>query len=120
MTVGYEEIAVADAGQGVNLANGKFWATSKWNRMVTGMALTGSAAAGDTKVSIFYGTTKIAELKNSSTGLAIDTDKDLIPHNSNLFCASNDAISVIVDEAPSTNPIQLLLIISEIPSRGRY
>lgn len=119
MTIAQEQYAVADAPVGTNLANGKFWANSKNMRMISGVALVGSAAAGDCKLSIYYGTTKMMEIENSSTGVAVDTDKDLIPHNSNLACQPNDSISVIVDKAPITNPIKLLLVISEVPGYSR-
>lgn len=115
MTIVHETITVANAAKGSNLANGKFWETSNFNRQITAIALTGSAAADDTQLSIFYGTTKIGEIRNSSTGLAVDVDKDLVPHNSQLFCPRGAKMSIVVDTAPVTNPIKLLLVIAELP-----
>lgn len=114
MTLVHETIPIASAVKNTNLAAGKFWESAAWNRAITAIALTGSAAADDTQLSIFYGTTKIGEVRNSSTGLAVDTDKDLIPHNSNLVCRRGDKISVVVDTAPQTNPIKLVMVISEV------
>lgn len=114
MVLVHDTIPIASATKNTNLAAGKFWESSNWQRMITAIALTGSAAVDDTQLSIYYGTTKIGELRNSSTGLAVDVDKDLIPHNSQLVCARGDKISIMVDTAPVTNPIKLMIVISEV------
>lgn len=114
MTIVHETYTVAQASKNANLAAGKFWESGTTFRQITGIALTGSTAADDTQISVYYGTTKMMEFRNSATGLAVDTDKDLVPHNSTLACPPNAKISVMVDTAPNTNPIKLMLVIAEL------
>jgi len=115
MTVTWETFTAAKAAKGENLANGLFWEKSQYTRQITGIALVGSTAAGDTIIGIYYGTTKVMQITNSSTGVAVDTDKDLIPHNSSLACPAGVDIRVVVETAPNTNPIAIELIIAELP-----
>ena len=112
MGLHFVEIAVADAGVGKNLADGKVWQKGKRVRQVKRIGLSGSAAIGDTKLSISYGTVKVAEVLNTDTGL--DVDKTKMYWLSTKFVSPRETpINVIVDDAPATSPIMLVLDIKE-------
>jgi len=65
----------------------------------------GSAAALDTLVRILIGTRRLADLYNTGTGMANRDDMFQI----NATVAANEEISAIIVDAPSTNPINLVL-----------
>lgn len=98
-------VAAAVAVLGYDLLTGSVFKQSTERRYLKGAALAGSAAAGDTKISILKGTTKIGELYNVTTGF---------PTTDHLFgigewILPNDEITAEITDAPATNPINLNL-----------
>lgn len=96
--------AAANAPVGSDLISGETWRISNAPRRLTGVMLTGSAAAGDTKVSLFAGNLRIGEFYNSAMGspqALRDTFRvaAIIPGGMPLVAQ--------VDDAPATNPIYL-------------
>lgn len=120
MTVFQREIAVADAPAKKDLlSNDKSWVNKPVPRRVVAFGLTGSAAADDTQLDLYYGSEKMAEIINHRTGVAFDTDQDLLPCPSAAYCGAGEDISLIVVDAPATNPIKLVLVIEELPGGAR-
>jgi len=73
-------------------------------RVIRSLALTGSAAVGDTQVDIKVGDRVIATLYNSSLGFATaDADQFKTQYRVN----AGSPISAVVTDAPATNPINL-------------
>ena len=103
--LGQASVAAATAVIGYDLANGQTWKQSMARRRLRGCALAGSAAAGDTEVHIFRGSVKIGELFNTATGFP--TRDHLFPIGSDI--PPGEEISVLVVDAPATNPINPLL-----------
>ena len=93
--------AAAVAVLGFNLLQGSVFDQVSFPRMLRGAALAGSAAALDSKVEIFVGTNKVAELFNSATG-APNRDH-LFPINAHV--GAGEEVSAIVVHAPATNPL---------------
>lgn len=75
-------------------------------RTIRGLALVGSAAAGDARVQVKVGATVVATLYNTATGFPT-ADASLFPTQYHVPAGS--PISVIVDDAPATNPLNLLI-----------
>lgn len=99
--IGQFSVAAATAVVGYNLATGQTWRSAPFNRRLSGMGLTGSAAALDTHVRIMAGQQEIGDMFNSATG-AVNRDAmfgvgALIPGGVELM--------VLVDDAAASNPI---------------
>ena len=103
--LGSNSIAAATAVIGYDLSTGQTWKQSIRPRTLRGAALAGSAAAGDTKVEIFRGSVKVAELYNTATGFP--TRDHLFPVGA--MIPGGEEISVLVVDAPASNPINPLL-----------
>lgn len=111
MGVGQNSVAAATAVVGYDLAGGTQWQQQSVDRALTGFALCGSAAAADTKISLYVDTVKIGEFYLITTG--VPTMDHLIPLDNN-FVPAGAQIHVYVDDAPATNPVNVLLTWDEI------
>ncbi len=106
MGVGQASVPAATAVIGYDLATGQIWQQNAGgDRALTGFGVKGSAAAGDTKVSLFIDTVKIGEFFNVSTGFPNRDDTVSI----DAYCPAGSQIHIYVDDAPATNPINTLL-----------
>jgi hypothetical protein len=106
MGVGQASVAAATAVLGHDLANGQIFQQQSVDRALTGFAITGSAAAGDTKVDLYIDTVKIGEFFNTTTGFP--TQDHLVKLAGN-FIPSGAQIHCYVTDAPATNPINIML-----------
>ena len=105
MGMGQVSVAAATAALGYDLTTGQIWATSSDDRIITGFAITGSAAAGDTKVDVFIDQVKILEAYNTTTGFPTRDHFYAL----DAFCPAGSKISVIVTDAASTNPVNVVV-----------
>lgn len=105
MGMGQTSVAAATAALGYDLTTGQIWATSSNDRALTGFAMAGSAAAGDTKVDVYVDQVKIGEFYNTATGFP--TKDHFYPLDAGVPAGSK--ISVIVSDAASTNPINIVV-----------
>ena len=101
-------IAAATAIVDYDLYTGVPGAEIKTGQRVSGVALKGSAAAGDTRVRFMAGDTVVAWIYNNNTG-APGRD-DIIPVDY-LHRGPSAKLYGIVTDAPATNPIFALTII---------
>jgi len=74
-------------------------------RTLRAVGLAGSAAAGDAQVAILINQTEVARVYNNATGFP---NADSLKHVGAQVPA-NAEISVVVTDAPATNPLNLLL-----------
>ena len=105
---GVVEVSVAAATATVDydlLRNTKY-KQSQMARRLRGVALKGSAAAGDTKVAAYVGTDEKGTVYNTGTGFP-DRD-DVKPID--VIVPAGAELAVYVTDAPSTNPINLMLL----------
>jgi len=98
-------VAAATAVLGADLMNGSVFKQSTNRRYLRGVALAGSAAAGDTKIELLKGSVRIAEVFNVTTGFP--TRDHLFPVGE--WIDANDEITATVTDAAATNPINMLL-----------
>jgi len=75
-------------------------------RVLRAIALTGSAAAGDTAVDFKVGNRTVATLFNTATGFPTN-DASKFPTSYSVPAGS--PVSVIVTDAPATNALNLLI-----------
>lgn len=108
--IGQISVAAASASVGTDLFEGEIWQQSPVPRVLARVGLAGSAAALDTKVSVFIGTVKVAEMYNSATG-AVLINEHMIPLGEAV--PPNEKIHMYVDDAPDTNPINAIVEILE-------
>lgn len=102
-------VAAATAVVGYDLAVDQRWKEQPNNRVLVGVALRGSVAAGDTEVDLYVDETRIATLFNNSTGFP-DND-DVV--SMNILVPGGAEFSAVVQDAPATNPINLRVDFAE-------
>lgn len=107
MGVGQFSVAAATAVVGYDLAKDQIWQRSAIARALMGFGLKGSAAANDSKVSLYIDTVKIAEFYNTDTGFP--NMDNVIPLDGNYVPPGCD-IHIYVDDAPATNPINGIIV----------
>jgi len=98
-------IAAATAVLDFNLLANNQHRQSNRTRRLRSVALRGSAAAGDTKVSISVNQTEIASIYNSGTGFPNRDDLKGVGES----IPPQSEISAVITDAPATNPINLML-----------
>lgn len=100
-------VPAATAVLGYNLlANRPDISVSARARVLRGLAVTGSAAVGDARVSVKVGNTVVATLYNTATGFPTN-DASKFP--TSFAVPPGSPLSVEVTDAPATNPLNLLL-----------
>lgn len=105
MGMGQASVAANLATLGYDLTTGNVWAIAGNDRALTGFAITGSAAAGDTKVAVYVDQVLVGEFYNTTTGFPTrDHFYDL-----DAFVPAGSKISVIVTDAASANPVNIIL-----------
>jgi hypothetical protein len=107
MGIGVNSVAAATAVVGYDLASATIWQQTSSPRVLTGISLTGSAAAGDTKVDLFVDQVKIAEFFNSKTGFP---NRDDVKGLSGNYVPPGAQLHIFVTDAPATNPINVELL----------
>jgi hypothetical protein len=110
MGIGQVSVAAATAVLGYDLTSGTLWAVQGNRRIITGIAVTGSAAAGDAKLDLYVDQVKVGEFFNTTTGFPT---KDHF-YNISAFVPAGSKISMIVTDAASTNPLNVVLQWSDV------
>jgi len=105
MGVGQVSVAAATAILSADLTNGQTWAVSGEDRALTGFAITGSAAAGDTAVQLFVDQALVGTFYNTTTGYPT---KDHF-YEVDAFVPAGSKISIIVTDAAASNPINCVV-----------
>jgi len=107
MALSILSIAAATAVVGYDLlTNRPDIQNSARSRVLRALALTGSAAAGDTVVEIKVSNRTVATLYNTATGFPTN-DASKFPTSYSVPAGS--PLSVIVTDAPATNALNLLV-----------
>lgn len=109
-----EEVSIAAASAPVDtdiLKDSDFRQAPKGmgSRRVIGVALTGSAAAGDTVAELKNGQTLIARLRSRATGFA--TRDHVLPLD--YVLPAGDELACKITDAPATNAINLLVLFGD-------
>ena len=103
-------VAAATAILDAALLAGERFKRTPQNRTLEGVALRGSAAAGDTRISLHIDEVRVGSFFNN--GLAFPNNDDLLPIES-LFIPGGAELQAIVEDAATTNPINLMLALED-------
>ena len=114
MTIVFEKYTAAQCAADANLAEGKDWQKSNVPRRVKRVMMSGSAALWDTRVDLYYGSEKVMELRNTSTGGPLKPLDSAFWHPSKLVLMAGVPLNMIVVDAAATNPVYLYLDIAEL------
>lgn len=98
-------IAAATAVVGYDLLSGESWTVDGRDRVVRGIALAGSAAAGDTIIEVKAASNVIAKKYNQTTGFP--NRDNMLPVNGRI--PAGQKITAPVVDAAATNAINLIL-----------
>jgi len=115
MGVGQVSVAAATAVVGYDLlASGtgpRFARMAGIDRVITGVGLCGSAAAGDTEVHVYVEDVFAGNFYNTTTGFPT------VDHvcKTKIAVPANAQIRAVVNDAPATNPANLLILWDELP-----
>ena len=104
-------VAAATAILNADLLTGERFKRTPQNRTLEGVALRGSAAAGDTEIEMFIDEVRIGSFFNNAT--AFPNNDDLLPLES-LFIPGGAELQAIVIDAATTNPVNLMLSLQDV------
>lgn len=113
MAVWEDSIAAATAVVGYDLLSGLPMArTSGAPRVIRSGGMAGSAAALDTRADVFVGGSKIGQLFNKATGHVLQDAH--VSDFGDAFIPAGEPLSLVIADAPATNPINFQLVVEEI------
>lgn len=95
-------IAAATAVVGYDLLVNERRQQVEYTRVLETLKLTGSGAAGDTKVDLFVGDSFIGAFFNTNTGFGNNDDEQIL---NGVIVYPGEKIHLFVTDAPTTNPI---------------
>ena len=104
-------VAAAVAILNADLLAGERYKRTPQNRTLEGLALTGSAAIGDSEVEIFIDEIRVGSFFNNA--LDFPNNDHLIPLES-LFIPGGAELQAIVIDAAATNPLNLMLSMEDV------
>lgn len=81
-------------------------------RVLRSAGVAGSAAAQDARVGVLVGGVKIGQLYNGATG-GVSGDRDMTDFG-DAWIPPGESLSVLVEDAPATNPLNLRIVIEEM------
>lgn len=98
-------VAAATAVVGYDLIADEPLRQAGYDRNVRGLALAGSAAAGDSKVKLMVGNVEVATAYNKATGFP--TRDHMVPMGAKV--PGGTEVRVVVTDAPATNPLNVIV-----------
>lgn len=106
MAVGEISVAAATAVVGYDLFQNQNWQVTSYPRVLTGIGMAGSAAALDTEVDLIVDGIRHGNFFNTATGAVL---MDAHRREIEVEVAAGAKVSLIVKDAPGTNPINVVL-----------
>lgn len=100
--IGQVSVAAATAIVGYDCFTNEKWNVSGRNRLLRGVAMAGSTAAGDCEADLFVGSMLITHLFNSATGFPL---REHLKALGQIVVPAGSKISCIITNAAVGNPI---------------
>jgi len=97
---------------GADLLSGQVWARTPQNRVLTGVAYTGSAVIGDTEIEVSIDEVRVGSFFNSAL-LTPQTDRDLMPLES-LGIPGGAQLRAIVVDAAATSIVYVTVAVEDV------
>jgi hypothetical protein len=114
-TITVVESAAANVAAGSDLMANNFFQFDARPRIVSRIAVTGSAVLGDAYISLFYGTEKIGDYYPSTIGVVFGLEaRDYLPVRTNRALRPNEPIRLIVGKVSVTNGFKVVLEVQEV------
>lgn len=110
-----QSTAAAQAPLQTDLLRNSIHRQSGADRIITGAAIGGSAAAGDCAVDLYVSDINIATLYNFST---LPSFYQMYPADA--YVPAGSEIRAVVIDAPQTNPLLLVIQIDDVPAGSEY
>lgn len=110
MGMGQNSVAAATAVVGYDLALNQTWKVAGVDRALSGFAICGSAAALDTLVEILIDNVSIGQFYNTATGACTQDHFYLLDN----YVPAGSNITIVVRDAPGTNPINIVVTWDEM------
>ena len=104
--IGQVSVAAATAVVGYDLFRDQTWRVSSRARRLKGLAVAGSAAAGDTAIDLYVDRYHVGKFYNLATGWP--TMDHMVPLKGNAV-PPGATVAAIVADAASTNPINVII-----------
>lgn len=104
-------VAAATAVVDYDVFTGERWTETPQPRVITGIGVKGSAAAGDAEVELYVDETRVGNFFNTNTGFP--NADDVVPLE-NLFVPGAAQVSCTVKDAPATNPLNVRLDLEDV------
>jgi hypothetical protein len=105
-------VAAATAVVGYDLAQDEVWRISGRARVIRNIGVTGSAAAGDSEVELLVGSVLVGNYFNLTTGFPT-RDHMVGTGRGGVNVPPGEPITIRVQDAPSSNPLNITIDISE-------
>ncbi|HIB66035.1 MAG TPA: hypothetical protein EYO33_13215 [Phycisphaerales bacterium] len=96
---------------GYDVLSGEVWSRSPRNRVLSGMAYTGSAAIGDTEGEIFIDEVRVGQLFNSK--LLVGNIDDMQPLD-DLGIPAGAQLRFVINDAAASNPVFVIASIRDL------
>ena len=103
-------VAAATAVLGYDLVRDEPWTVSDRPRVITGLAVMGSAAAGDSAVDLLVGMYRVERVFNRTTGFP--NMDDMLPLDA--YVPPGSKISMPVVDAPATNALNAKILVEDL------
>ena len=104
-------VAAATAIVGADLLTGEVFARAPQNRVLMGIAMTGSAAEGDSAADVYIDEVRVSALYNGN--LLFPDNDDLLPLEA-LGVPAGAQLRVIVTDAAATNPLACMVALRDV------
>lgn len=101
-------VAAVDA----DLFDGEVWARQPQDRVLTGIAYTGSAVIGDTEIQVFVDEVRVGSFFNSAL-LTPQIDRDLMPLE-DLGIPGSAQLRAIVRDAAATSIVYVMVAVQDV------
>ncbi len=103
-------IAAAAAVVDYDMFTGQVWARQPQDRVITGLACTGSAVIGDSEVEVFVDEVRIGNFFNNK--LLLPNNDDLMPLES-LGIPAGSQLRALVRDAPTTSILYVMAALED-------
>lgn len=106
------DVAAATAVVGFDLFSGEVWARTPQDRVLNGIAYTGSAVIGDTEIEVYIDEVRVGSFFNSAL-LTPQVDRDIQPLES-LGVPGGAQLRANVVDAPATSIVYAMVALEDV------
>jgi len=105
-------VTAAVAIVGADILAGEVWARTPQDRVLTGIAFTGSAVVGDAEIEVSIDEVRVGSFFNSAL-LVPQSDRDLMPLES-LGIPGGAQLRAVVIDAAATSPVFVMAAVEDV------